>query len=160
MLRFNLNFILRWKHKIPKYHRNIWWNRSCYMGDTYKYPKVFDHNNRYIDCQIGKEVKMGETTYGEDIIYRVVNVWTTPGSDWLSKTDAFSCDMKFTRIEKSNIDNKKQCDFPLCSGKDMKQGEVYRCKKSPGAIMGICLPNSSIPSIAQIEKIIDKQFDN
>lgn len=105
-----INFILRWAYKIPKYLRDIWWNRSCYMGDDpkYKYPQVFDHNNRYIRCQLWKEVKMGETKDGDDIIYRVVRVWTTTGSDWLSSTDAIRCDLKFTRIAFKNkqIDNK------------------------------------------------------
>ena len=97
--KINLNLVLRWLHKIPKYERGVWWNQSCYMSDI-KYPKVFDKDKRYIDCVVGQEVKMGETKLGEDILYKVVKCWRTQGSDWLYDTDANSCNLKFSRIVK------------------------------------------------------------
>ena len=95
----NLNLVLRWLHKIPKYKRGVWWNQSCHMREE-KYPKVFDKEKRYIDCVVGQEVKMGETKLGEDILYKVIKVWRTQGSDWLYDTDAYTCNLKFSRIAK------------------------------------------------------------
>jgi len=97
--KLNLNLVLRWLNKIPKYEKNVWWNRSCHMREQ-KYPKVFDKDKHYIDCRVGQEVKMGETKLGEDILYTVIKVWRTQGSDWLYDTDAYSCNLKFSRISK------------------------------------------------------------
>lgn len=90
-------------NKIPKYYNNIWWNRTCHMSDVI-YPVIFDKNKKYINCQVAKqeglEIKMGETKYGDDILYKVVKVWKTKGSDWLYDTDPYNCNLKFSRINK------------------------------------------------------------
>lgn len=53
-----------------------------------------------------------------------------------------------------------ECNCPLCTKRSMKQGEVYRCTKNSGAIMGICAPNSlSIPLVA-LQKVFIDYYDN
>lgn len=81
MIRFVLKFILRIIYRLPKNYKNVWYNRSCYCEGE-KYPKIFDADKKYIPCQKGTLVSMGETKEGENIYYKVTNVRSTRGGDW------------------------------------------------------------------------------
>lgn len=85
--------------KIPKYKKDVWWNQSVHMKSE-KYPQVFDASKQYIECEIGKEVKMGETNFGYDVLYRVVKIWKERGSDWLYDSDAINCNLQFSKLLK------------------------------------------------------------
>ena len=58
--------------------------------------------------------------------------------------------------------NKKEieCNCPMCTKGSMKQGEVYRCVKNGGAIMGICEPNSSAIPLVAVQKVFIDYYDN
>jgi len=64
------------------------------------------------------------------------------------------------KLEMKNNKKETECNCPICTKGNMKQGEVYRCKKNGGAIMGVCEPNSlNIPSVA-IQKVFIDYYDN
>ena len=98
--RFNIKCLICWLNGMPKYYKSVWWNASCHMEQS-KYPNVFDKNNEYIRCKLGVEVIMGKTKAGDDILYKVIKVWHTGGSDWLYETDSYICNMEFSHIVKS-----------------------------------------------------------
>lgn len=58
--------------------------------------------------------------------------------------------------------NKKEteCNCPMCTKESMKQGEVYRCKKNHGFIMGVCEPNSLQIPLESIKKVFIDYYDN
>lgn len=57
-------------------------------------------------------------------------------------------------------DKVPECNCPMCTNEEMKLGEVYRCNKYGGAIMGaVPLDDLYLPFNA-IEKIFDDRFDN
>lgn len=82
----------------PKYKRNVWYNRAAHLSAE-KYPEMFDENNKYIPCEIGLEVKMGETSGGKSVYYKVIDMGRSRGSDWLYDSDAINCDLKFSKIK-------------------------------------------------------------
>lgn len=92
-----MNLIHRLINKIPKYKKDVWYNRSNNIEDE-KYPIIFNSNNSYIDCSIGLEVVMGLTKDNKNIYYKVVKIRKTRGSDWLYPSDAINCDLKFSRV--------------------------------------------------------------
>jgi hypothetical protein len=48
----------------------------------------------------------------------------------------------------------------MCTKESMKQGEVYRCKKNHGFIMGVCEPNSLQIPLESIKKVFIDYYDN
>lgn len=58
--------------------------------------------------------------------------------------------------------NKKEteCNCPMCAKGSMKQGEVYRCTKNGGAIMGACEPNSLTIPLVAVKKVLVDYYDN
>lgn len=94
-----MNLIQRILYNVPRHIKDVWWNQSCWMKDK-KYPIVFDENKRYIECEIGLEVVMGELKSGKKIYYKVVKIWRTRGSDFYYPSDAINCNLKFSRIGK------------------------------------------------------------
>lgn len=48
----------------------------------------------------------------------------------------------------------------MCTKGSMKQGEVYRCTKNGGAIMGVCEPNSSAIPLVAVQKVFIDYYDN
>lgn len=96
-----LNLLTRWWLGIPKYKKNIWYNRSLHVGENPGYPLIFDEKGKYIPCKVGNIVLMGTTKEGNyEIYYKIIKFWKTPGSDWLYPSDSINCDMKFFCITK------------------------------------------------------------
>lgn len=93
-----IKFLLCWYYKIPMKCKNVWYNRSCYIENE-NYPIIFDDKKRYIPCQKGLLVVMGNTKDGESIYYRVTKCWITSGGDWLAGSDAVNCDLEFSYIK-------------------------------------------------------------
>lgn len=51
------------------------------------------------------------------------------------------------------------CNCPMCSKTEMKQGEVYFCKKDH-AIMGVCdIDTTNIP-LTSVKKVFMDYYDN
>lgn len=90
-------FIQRLINRLPKYYKNIWYNRSHWIEKEI-YPKVFDEKGIYIDCRIGIKVLMGQTKSGRGIYYEVFKIKHKRGSDWLYPSDAIDCDLKFSHL--------------------------------------------------------------
>jgi hypothetical protein len=96
-----MKFITRLIHRIPKYYKNVWYNQSVYIKER-KYPIIFDEDERYINCFVGRTVAMGKTKDGRDVNYKVISLWRTSGGDWLSDSDAINCDLQFSYISPKN----------------------------------------------------------
>jgi len=94
--KLNFNTIERRLYNIPKYYRKLWYNQAVHSRST-KYPIVFDKDEKYISCNEGLEVVMGETKDGRLIYYKIVKTYYR-SADWLYDSDGFSCDLKFSRI--------------------------------------------------------------
>jgi len=58
--------------------------------------------------------------------------------------------------------NKKEveCNCPMCTKGSMQQGEVYRCTKNGGAIMGVCTPNTANIPLVAVKKVFMDFYDN
>lgn len=91
--------LLCWAYGIKMYEYDVWWNQSYWL-DNCKYPIIYYKDKGSVDCRVGQEVKMGETELGEDILYKVIKVWRSKGSDFMFDTDALNCDLKFSKIQK------------------------------------------------------------
>lgn len=81
----------------PQYYYNKWYNSEVYSKDSY--PKVFNTEGRYIDCKIGVEVKMGVTSDGKDVMYKVTKIHYQRGSDYLYSSDGTYCNLKFSYVK-------------------------------------------------------------
>jgi len=86
----------RLKYNIPRVQNDVWYNYSLHSKG--KYPKVFDENGKYIQCEIGQKLQMGETACGKKIYYKIKNIRSRRGGDWLYSSDSFRCDMTFCEI--------------------------------------------------------------
>lgn len=96
---FNINFIQRKRHNLPKIVKNVWYNRSNNMSDE-KHPIIFDENGEYIPCKVGLIVSFKDLSNGKVAYYKVIKMWTErPWSDWLHPSDAVNCDLKFSHIK-------------------------------------------------------------
>ncbi len=96
-----IQFILRLKHKLPLFEKNVWYNSNVYDKDSY--PKVFTLNNKYIECKRGVELLMGKTDKGNYIYYKVVDYTMGPSGDYFYESDRIKCTLKFSRITKTPL---------------------------------------------------------
>lgn len=92
-----LNTIERRLYGIPKYYHKLWYNQSVHCKNV-KYPIVFDSDKKYINCNKGLELVMGETKDGRLIYYKIIKTYYR-SADWLYDSDGYSCDLKFSRFE-------------------------------------------------------------
>ncbi len=85
------------RYGFPIQMKNVWYNYGVHSKGNY--PIVFDENKKYIECEIGTVVQMGETYCNKKVFYKVVKMWRTRGSDFLYPSDAINCDMVFDHVE-------------------------------------------------------------
>lgn len=91
-----IRLIQRLKYKQPKTHNSVWYNCSVHMSDR-KYPIVFDENDNYIDCEIGKLVVMDEFENDKKAYYKITDIKSRYG-DFIYPSDGIRCNMKFHSI--------------------------------------------------------------
>lgn len=92
-----MQFIQRLKNRLPKYKYDVWYNYHAH--DRKQYPIIFDKDGKYIDCNVGIKLIMGETKTGGKIYYEIMSYKYGRRGDWLYETDRINCKMKFSHIE-------------------------------------------------------------